>query len=444
MNVSRAAAAPKSMKLHSASESKKSASSKTKVENSVKDPLAQQVRLEAQRLEVQQAIAHLEREKMEQEKHPWATVERLTECREVHGDEVVTRALEISQNIWKVANKLALKKPELFEIVLYIETKLPAKIEDKKYYLKKEKTGLARTIEYDPQSKLTFIHLKTHGIDRLGKGWHKKVTKSIMYDAKNPEIVANSTFMDDGDEEIRTVKKIKNQPGLAHTYAITEHKKDKTGKSVISLIQRLYNGGNLLDHLHNGTSLSKKELVVVARDLMHGLEAMHSKDMVHRDLHGGNFLIDTRIDPVTGKKVLSAVLIDLGQARDATDAKREAPKVQVPHRFNPPEAFWRDKTWIDTKKVDVYALGLNLYNLYFKKQASWAVKEDFKHITSFDDGTKLSFRKKLTRKMEKSLAAKKTSDTFARLILQMLEPDQNKRHSAAHFRKELDALIKKR
>lgn len=398
-------------------------------------------------------ISKEEQLQKQQDLSPWATEEHLSQCIETFGKEKVDLAIDAAKHIWKLSRHLGLIKPELFELALYIETKLPKKVEDGKIYLKKEKTGLARTIEYDPKSKQIFIHLKTHGIDRLGKGWHKKVTKSIMYDVKKPELVANSTFMDDGKEEVASVKKLKNLPGLAHTYAITEHKKEKSGQVVISIIQRLYNGGNLLPFLHNETSLSKKDVMLVARDLMQGLESMHDKEMVHRDLHGGNFLLERHKDEKTGKEVVSCVIIDLGQAKEAAEAKKEAPKVQIPHRFNPPEAFWRDKTWIDTKKIDVYAVGLNVYNLYFKTTASWAVKDTFSKIPHLSDDQKLKFRKNLSDKMEKSLAKQQKKldkkhnlsvyDRFAKLILQMLHPDQNKRHSAAYFRHEIEALVKK-
>ena len=145
----------------------------------------------------------------------FANDQRRLECIEAYGEPLLKQVVDTCEAIWKLPSSLGLKDNELFEMVLFIETKLHAEIGAGNFYLKKEKTHLARTIEYDPESKCTFIHLKTHGVHQLGKGWHKKVTRSILYHAKSPEIVANNTFKDDGTKEIRTIKLLKNLPGLA-------------------------------------------------------------------------------------------------------------------------------------------------------------------------------------------------------------------------------------
>ena len=384
----------------------------------------------------------------------WTHSKTLTKLCKKHSLEKVERALDKCSNIWKLQDNsgkknLGLKKHELFKIALFIETGLKKYIKHHSAYIRKEKTHLARTIEYDRKSKRIFIHLKTHGIKHLGTGCHKEVTRSILYNAQKPELVANSVMQKAPKKELRYLKKLMAAKGLAETYAIGEHKKYHSHKKVISIIQKLYGAGSLHHHQHNPQELSKSDKLSVARDLLRGLESMHKKDIVHRDLHGCNVLLNREVDPETGKSKISAALIDLGQALKAKKAKKRAPKVEVPKRFNPPESFWRKTKHIDAKAVDVYALGLNLYHLFFGESPEWAPKEAFVKISDMTDDEKVRFRKVLKKRTYEVLDSRKKEIEknkskyypLEQIILQMCAPCQRARGTASEHRKKLDVLI---
>lgn len=364
-----------------------------------------------------------------------------------YSSKVVERALNASENIWELKSDLGLTKHELFSLCLFIETKLSSHVKKGQLYLRKEKTKLARTIQYDPKTKRTFIHLKQHGIKRLGKGWHKVVTYSIMYSDKNPELVANSVLELDFDSrrEVSILKRLKTQRGLAKTYSITTHAKKRSKKKVVSIIQKLYNAKSLHHYQQNPKILSREKVMHIAHDLLYGLEELHKHNLVHRDLHGGNILVER----VKGGKY-NAAIIDFGQTRRAKQAALYGPMVEVPKRFNPPDAFWRNVKTINAKAVDVYALGLNLYHLYFGVQPEWASKPAFAKISSLSDSGKVSFRNRLLSKISYYLKKRKNSITsnqdlytrFERLILQMCHPKPYKRGSAREVRLKLDKILR--
>jgi serine/threonine protein kinase len=359
------------------------------------------------------------------------------------GEKPVLNAVQACEMMWKLRDSLGISRAKLFKIALYIETKFHPQLKKKAFYLEKSRSGLARAVEYDPKTKLTFIHLNGH----VGTGCHKKVTRSIIYDKHNPELVANLTFMDPNKVELGVIRKLKNQPGIATTYAITKHKEGHKKKKVSCVMQKLYTGGSLYGYLYAPGRLTKNEIMLVSRDLAQGLETIHKHDFIHRDMHGGNFIVDLKVDPKTKKQRYYAVITDFGQALSPKEAKAKAPRIQVPHRWNAPEAFWRKKTNIDPKAAEVYALGITLYHLYFGTVPEWGRKEDFSPMPK-SDKRKVIFRKRLARKIDRYINGRKQDlgdgvhDRFAKLVLSMCHPSQYHRPTAHEVRQQIDVLVK--
>lgn len=368
-----------------------------------------------------------------------------------HGENTFERVLEACNNIWKVSDKLGLKKKDVFSLCMYIETKLPSKIKDGKIYLKKEKTGLARTIEYDPKTKRTFIHLKKHHISGIGEGWHKKVTKSIMYDLKAPEIVANCVCDYTGEGEVAVLKKVQGKQGIMETYALTEHTKQKTKKKVTSIICKLYNAHSVRHYQYNVSPMSPLDKLKIARDFVAGIESLHSKDLIHRDLHGANILVDRRLDPITGKEVFSAAVIDFGQVLSVKDAVKKAPNIEVPRKVNPPESLKRDPSKVDPKLAEVFAIGVNLYHLYYGVQPEWTKLKGFDNYRDVRSRERHEFHMELEKEINKHRHRHKDElqgktdawSEFGMLIIKMCSVVPEKRGSANYARRKLDELILK-
>ena len=158
----------------------------------------------------------------------------------------ICNAFKATKSLSELKEKTALSTDELLYLSLYIETKLPYAVKKKGPYLSRKSTNLARTIEYDPETKKVFIHLKHHGgVERIGKGSKKMVTKSILYDKKKPEVVANCTTFKTIPLEIVTVKELDGVKGLVEVRAITE----RTGRNnvpIYSFFCKYYKEGTML------------------------------------------------------------------------------------------------------------------------------------------------------------------------------------------------------
>lgn len=365
----------------------------------------------------------------------------------------------VCDQILQLRPSLGITKQELSDIVDYIETELPNAIGKGNYYLRKEETGLCRTIEYDPVSKLTFIHLKTHGIEALGKGRYKRVTYSIKYDKTAPELVANCILIDDGSHrvkksiahELAVTTAYPDTEGLAATYALGKHTK-KNSAEVYSFIQKLYTGSSFKKYcLANRPAEWSDTMLFLARDFAAGLEALHRLDLVHADLHRSNMLLDKKRDPRIGRERMYGVIIDFGHTQPAESAAKNRPRVEAGARHNPPEAFTPMEVPIDTKAIDVYALGLGLYDLYFGHSPEWALKKYIRHVTKMNEekksATKAALLAELSKQHKLRMAELKNDgsveDDFARLILQMVHPNPQRRGSALEIRNELSYLIMK-
>jgi serine/threonine protein kinase len=363
----------------------------------------------------------------------------------------------VCDQILQLRPNLGITKEELSSIVNYIETELPNAIQKGKYYLRKEETGLCRTIEYDPVSKLTFIHLKRHGINALGKGRYKRVTYSIKYDKTAPELVANCILIDDGTHRVK--KSIQHEltvttaypdtEGLAATYAVGKHTK-KDASQVYSFIQKLYTGDSFKKYcIANRSTKWNDTMLFLARDFAAGLEALHRLDLVHADLHRSNMLLHKKYDTRIGRDRMCGVIIDFGHTQPSASAAKNRPRVEAGARHNPPEAFTALDVPLDTKAIDVYALGLGLYDLYFSRSPEWALKKYIRNVTKMDEEKKAATRALLLAQLTKQRKIRlvelkndgSVEDDFVRLILQMVHPNPKRRGRALEIRNELSYLI---
>ncbi len=325
-----------------------------------------------------------------------------------------------------------IEENELLEIALFIETKLKAHIDKKKYYLKSDKTGLSRTIEYDPKTKLTFIHLKCHnGAKKLGTGFFKTVTKSIQYDHNKPEIVAHAEQKGTAHQEVKALKKAKGISGVIQAKSITLHKEKTTGDKKVSMVFKMYKPGALNESVIRKLSFNEK--LKIAHDLLTGMKGLHEKGLVHRDLKPGNVFIDK------DKNHVKAVVSDLGHGCKHKEAKGKIPNATT--SYSPPEAFNANLHKIDYKKSDIFSLGVILFELLFEKQPEW-MKNNLVHDTlkAKDQAQKKTVKKKFVEQiklvqddLKKKIAekeAKSRKALFMEVISDMLEARASKRLSA--------------
>ena len=319
---------------------------------------------------------------------------------------------EINALEGKTGIKHGLPKGELKAISHYIETILPRKIAEGTFYLNKEDTGLSRTIEYDPSTKQTFIHLKRKEIKELGRGGAKTVTASILY-GKKPQYVANSIFniTAANEREIHFIQQLKDAPGVVELISATTHRKAKTGEDVLQIITPLYIHGSLKSLMEKGPKLTFDEKISIMSDIFEGLGQMHDRGVAHGDIHQGNCLVGPRDVPPRRYK---AVLTDLGTASNLGS-----------------------NALLEVK--DVFAAGCMLYEVWHETHRlprHWDNLNKFAHLTQnvlppSDDNTLLlgdlgAATQRYNALQHKTLNQELSNQEMAEfLILKMMHPTQN-------------------
>lgn len=358
----------------------------------------------------------------------------------------VKKALIAAKAMCKRCKNIGITLPDLFQISMFIETEMPKQLkkEPEKLYFSRVHTGLTRSIQYDPHSKLVFIHLKSHGVCALGKGARKKVTRSILYSTKNPKVVAHCHTAYRIDNEIQAAIDLRGKKGLQEVFAVMQ-RKCKDGSNLNSIMTRFYKGGDLHHYLNkNRRKMTLKEKMNLAYDISIGIANMHNNGYTHRDLGLKNYFVETIKNK--GRKKIVAIVGDFGRA--AKDGKTKERGAQGGFSQLAPEGIAYDKLQdSDYLKTDVYALGCVFYRIIYGGKVPWhnvgmmnngtlpveeRIEKSKMNIVKFWDPR----LKTLERKGKKSLFK------YESLIRKMVDPDPALRPSAQEVKEQLRTIIK--
>lgn len=163
-------------------------------------------------------------------------------------------------------------------------------------------------------------------------------------------------------------------------------------------------GGSLQGRFEQGP-MPLPQVRGVAIDVLMGLEALHGRGMLHRDIKPGNILIDAQDKALISDFGLVADNVTLGYASGAGYGDHLA--------FE----FW--KTGLTSVKTDIWALGMTLYRLLHGKQ--WYDEAAAPHTLVPKGG----FSKTLSWLPH-------VPKTWRRVINKMLNDDTSQRYSSAN------------
>jgi formylglycine-generating enzyme required for sulfatase activity len=118
------------------------------------------------------------------------------------------------------------------------------------------------------------------------------------------------------------------------------------------VVMKYEEGKSLADLVKGGKTLSEAEIIEVLPPLLDGLEAVHAKNYVHRDIKPGNIYLRVADG--------SPVLLDFGAARQAIGEER---KTSISEIYTPGYAPFEqyDRHAEQGPYTDIYALGATLY-----------------------------------------------------------------------------------
>jgi serine/threonine protein kinase len=364
----------------------------------------------------------------------------LTPTKECLGSE--KRALKTkAKETYRNNPDLCLSKKDFVRAALFIDRKLPKYVNREKFYLRKSDTKLKNILEYDPETKRVFIVLDNKK-SFLGKGRKKIVSKAILYDQREPKLVARLQQLVKVKKEIEISRIMQGSPGIYEIYGFG--KKKKTGQTVYA---KLYRPGSLSRCFKNKIRLKLSEKMHIALSLLRGLESLHSKGIVHRDLCTQNCLID--ITPgKRGKRVITACIADLGRCDNIQNVSKS--NCQGHSTYTPPEGLLVEYLNVgDYMVTDVFALGCIFYQLYYGKMAPWqkvsykkqtTIAADVRYDKLAKKINKATLKRRSSLEKRQSLGKTTPKKAFECLILRMLHIDPAVRGTAAQLREELERI----
>ncbi|KAJ6252326.1 serine/threonine-protein kinase tnni3k-related [Anaeramoeba flamelloides] len=122
------------------------------------------------------------------------------------------------------------------------------------------------------------------------------------------------------------------------------------------LVSEFCGGGDLFQLLHSKKKITRKQKIRIALDTAQGIQYLHSKNLIHRDLKSPNVLLKE-----FGNN-LNAKITDFGLSKtmDASQTFSNNTIVGTP-RWMAPELLRAEKNY--TNKVDIYAFGIILWEI---------------------------------------------------------------------------------
>ncbi|XP_071692365.1 wall-associated receptor kinase-like 2 [Rutidosis leptorrhynchoides] len=222
----------------------------------------------------------------------------------------------------------------------------------------------------------------TDGFSRhriLGKGGQGTVYKGLLQDGTVVAIKKSNII--DEDEVVRFVNEV-----LILILAQISHRNIVKllgcclEYEVPLLVYEYLSNGNLSQHLHDGSRVSKflwKDRVRIAKEVAEALAYLHSyasPTIFHRDIKPGNILLD---------KNYNAVVSDFGISRSVPISRSHlTTQIEGTFGYLDPEYFQSGKL---TSKSDVYAFGVILTELLTRRRAVSPINSGEGLVPRFQD-----------------------------------------------------------
>jgi serine/threonine-protein kinase len=185
------------------------------------------------------------------------------------------------------------------------------------------------------------------------------------------------------------------------------HLGDEDGRRYLTM--KWIDGGTLAEEIRANGALPLSRVVAVGRKLASALNALHTKDVLHRDVKPQNIMIDRSHEPYLTDFGLVRLLGDQGMTRDGVF-------LGTPNYASPEQAGLKK---ID-QRSDLYALGLIIYEMATARRT----------FTADSAGEILEFHREKAPPDPRELRPD-LPEELAELILRCLEKDPARRYPTA-------------
>lgn len=190
----------------------------------------------------------------------------------------------------------------------------------------------------------------------LGEGEFGKVKLGWRKDGKQPSQVAiklikRDTLKKDSESEIKVHREINSLRMLSHPNIVNLVEVMKSGK-YIGIVLEYASGGELFDYILQHKCLKESVAKKLFAQLVSGVDYMHSKGLIHRDLKLENLLLD---------KHKNVVISDFGFVNSYNKERSDLMKTSCGSPcYAAPELVLTQSPY-EGRKVDIWSLGVILY-----------------------------------------------------------------------------------
>ncbi|KAK6893635.1 Fatty acyl-CoA synthetase and RNA processing-associated kinase 1 [Candida tropicalis] len=190
----------------------------------------------------------------------------------------------------------------------------------------------------------------------LGEGEFGKVKLGWRKDGKHPSQVAiklikRSSIMKDSDSEIKIHREINSLKLLNHPNIVNLVEVMKSGK-YIGIVLEYASGGELFDYILQHKYLKENVAKKLFAQLVSGVDYMHAKGLIHRDLKLENLLLD---------KHKNVIISDFGFVNSYNRDKNDLMKTSCGSPCYAAPELVLSQTAYEGRKVDIWSLGVILY-----------------------------------------------------------------------------------
>ncbi|EMG48873.1 hypothetical protein G210_0489 [Candida maltosa Xu316] len=190
----------------------------------------------------------------------------------------------------------------------------------------------------------------------LGEGEFGKVKLGWRKDGKHPSQVAiklikRSSIVKDSDSEVKIHREINSLKLLNHPNIVNLVEVMKSGK-YIGIVLEYASGGELFDYILQHKYLKENVAKKIFAQLVSGVDYMHAKGLIHRDLKLENLLLD---------KHRNVIISDFGFVNSYNRDKNDLMKTSCGSPCYAAPELVLSQTAYEGRKVDIWSLGVILY-----------------------------------------------------------------------------------
>ncbi|MCR5272830.1 MAG: Stk1 family PASTA domain-containing Ser/Thr kinase [Lachnospiraceae bacterium] len=270
-----------------------------------------------------------------------------------------------------------------------------------------------------------FVADRYEVIERVGSGGMSDVYKAM--DHILGRVVAIKVLKQEFSEDTNFVRKFRSEAqsaaGLEHPNIVNIYDVGSED-GMYYIVMEYVEGITLKTYIEKKGQLSYKEAVSIAIQVGRGIEAAHSKNIIHRDIKPQNILIST-----DGK----AKVTDFGIARAVSNNTISADVMGSVHYASPEQAR---NGFVDGKS-DIYSLGIVMYEMVtgrvpFDGETTVAValghlQEEMVPPSAYASGLPISLEKIILKCTQKSVERRYQSISELMIDLKkvLISPDED-------------------